>query len=455
MRTGSASGGLAAWAILIVAVLAALTTVAAAAGSDDEGVAMAESTKQSPGSLVKSFGDDGRQLDDLAGGKRDVGYSVAVQPDGKILVGGNTVAPNGTGTMVLVRYDHSGRRDRSFGDNGVAKARRCYAGHGITPLESGKIIVVGGCESELGLARFTKNGKLDRGFGENGSSFAPINGGSIAKDVVVGPDGKITVAGETENAVTGGYSVAMARFLPNGELDTSFSGDGHLFTTYGEDTYARGYGVDLQSDGKAIVVGEVGGSWILSRFTVDGQIDTGFGVNGVEYRGPVSVGVAHAVEVLADDRILAAGTSFDGDGFRMAAVRSLPNGDTDTSFGDRGLAEATIKNREGEEEAWAMDRDSKGRILMAGYTNFGGGPDRVRRFALARLRADGQLDRTFGDGDGTVRIDMRPQLPRHHDDLATAVAAGRNGDALVAGYSDRKPGKPEDIAIARVRGERR
>ena len=408
-----------------------------------------------PGGLVKSFGESGRRLDDVSGGKRDVGYSVAVQPDGKILVGGNTVAPDGTGTMIVVRYDRSGRRDRTFGKKGIARARNCYGGFGIEVLESGKFLVAGGCDSELGLARFSKNGELDRSFGDQGSAFAPINGQSIAKDIAVDPDGKVTLAGETRNAVTGGYAVAMARFLPNGELDTSFSGDGHLFTTYGEDTYARGYGVDLQSDGKAIVVGEVGQSWILSRFTVDGQIDTTFGVNGVEYRGPVSVGVAHAVEVLPNDKILAAGTSFDGDGFRMAAVRSQPNGETDTSFGDEGLAEATIRNPDGEEEAWAMGRDSKGRILMAGYTNFGPAQNRGRpRFALARLRPNGQLDRGFG-GDGTVRIDMRPKLNRHHEDLATAVAAAPNGDAVVAGYSEPKPGKPEDVAIARVRGERR
>lgn len=435
----------------VAAVLAAAVGFGAQ-GSIEE--TEAGGAKATAGDLVESFGNKGRRLDDLSRGKRDVGSSVAVQPNGKILVGGWAKKPNGVGAMAVVRYDRTGRRDQSFGSNGVVKIRRCFDARSIDVRPGGKILLAGNCELELGLVRLRRNGELDPAFGNGGVARAVINGEPFARDIVVGPDGKITVAGDTQNAITGGYAVAMARFLPNGELDTSFSGDGHLFTTYGEDTYARGYGVDLQSDGKAIVVGEVGGSWILSRFTVDGQIDTSFGVEGVEYRGPVSVGVAHAVEVLADDRILAAGEAIDDRGFRMAAVRSFPNGETDTSFGDEGSTQLDFGKGDDGAGAYALARDSKGRIVMAGYMLTGRSNRTGRaRFGLARMRANGRPDRSFG-GDGTVQTSLRPNRKREHRELAEGVAIAANDDPIAAGYYDPITGGREDIATVRYRSDR-
>ncbi|UJA21240.1 hypothetical protein HJD18_14140 [Thermoleophilia bacterium SCSIO 60948] len=411
-----------------------------------------------PGQLVKSFGNNGRRLDDFSGGKRDFSNSVAVQPDGKILVGGWAIAPNGTGTMIVVRYDRSGGRDRSYGEKGVARARQCSNGQDMELLPDGQVLLAGICDSELGVVRFDEDGELDRTFAQEGVASAPINGQSTAKDMVVGPDGKITIAGETRNAVTDTYSVAMARFLPNGELDNSFNDNGHLYTTYGEDTYARGYGVDLQSDGKAIVVGEVGQSWILSRFTVDGQIDTSFGVNGVEYRGPVSVGEARAVDVLPDDRILTVGKSDDGEGFRMAAVRSFPDGETDTSFGeDGGSTQLDFGKGEDGAGAYALARDSRGRIVMAGFMVTGrNNATGELRFALARLRANGDLDPQFG-GDGTVQTNVRPNFDDEHLDIAEAVAIAANNDLVAAGTSNPlvgARGPRDDFVTVRYRGER-
>ena len=100
------------------------------------------------------------------------------------------------------------------------------------------------------------------------------------------PDGKIVAVGGVLRSTSGDSSFsdfALARYNPNGSLDTSFSGDGKQTTDFaGSDDEATG--VALQSDGKVVVVGRTGfGSpfgnsfdFAVARYNPNGSLDTSF-----------------------------------------------------------------------------------------------------------------------------------------------------------------------------------
>jgi uncharacterized delta-60 repeat protein len=87
---------------------------------------------------------------------------------------------------------------------------------------------------KFALARYNPNGSLDHGFSSDGrqlTGFPGTNGTDEGYAVAIEPNGKIVVAGISDQAV-GGYKFALARYDPNGSLDHSFSGDGRQLTRF-------------------------------------------------------------------------------------------------------------------------------------------------------------------------------------------------------------------------------
>ena len=170
---------------------------------------------------------------------------------------------------------------------------------------------------------------------------------------------------------------------------------------------AAAQAVALQPDGKAVVCGYIyiGGSGStfnldggLARFTTDGALDTTFGGTG---RVAVAFGprddVFNAVTVQADGKIVATGRWFNGTTsgtFDCVTARLLANGNLDASFGGAGKVITSLSTTDDFANAIAIQSD--GRILIAGSANTSN-----TDFALARLRADGTLDTSFG-GTGKV-----------------------------------------------------
>ncbi|HKP18241.1 MAG TPA: delta-60 repeat domain-containing protein [Gaiellaceae bacterium] len=170
-------------------------------------------------------------------------------------------------------------------------------------------------------------------------------------------------------------------------------------------------------------------------------LDPSFSTDGVELIdfGRGSSDEATAVAIQEDGKIVTAGYGTRGGSSDFAVARNMPSGERDRSFGTAGRVLTDVADFSGDfGEAVAIQED--GKIVVAGWTNFGAGGS--SDFVLARYRKSGVLDPTFGNG-GMVLSDLGSASSDH----ALAVAIQDNGKIVVAGDSDAGGGR--DFAVAR------
>ncbi len=191
-------------------------------------------------------------------------------------------------------------------------------------------------------------------------------------------DGKVVAVG-----VAGGVSAdfALARYNPNGSLDTSFSGDGRQTTNFGGVDHANG--VALQGDGKIVAVGAAGpfgaGDFALARYNPNGSLDPSFSGDGKQTTDFLFGGTdaANGVVLQGNGKVVAAGfASGWTTGGDFALARYDSNGSLDTSFSSDGKVRSSFGGSDG---ASGVALQANGRILAVGS-----GRDYPRDFALAR-----------------------------------------------------------------------
>ncbi|MDO7897366.1 calcium-binding protein [Pseudomonas citrulli] len=279
------------------------------------------------GSLDTSFHDGGIDIVPAATAPESHYELTAVQPDGKVLV---AVALN-TGVQVE-RFNSDGTRDATFGQNGAISLGIGHAFKDIdlTANADGTFQVSARGFDQASVTRIGADGTLVDGFGDNGVLSVNIptdkyyNGGI---STAVQADGGVVVGAAYNVAGAGDPTFLLQRFTPDGQLDTHFGDNGALYLTpamgFGEDSV-----VTLQADGKIIVMGHVeGNAWAtVARLNADGSFDNGFGTHGtVTFETDTPV----ALTVQADGKIVAAGTS-NGD---FSVIRLNADGSLDTGFG--------------------------------------------------------------------------------------------------------------------------
>jgi uncharacterized delta-60 repeat protein len=287
------------------------------------------------GSLDSSFSDDGK-LTFFSINKNDYGNAVTVQPDGKILVAGYSSDYYGE-HFIIKRLNSDGSYDASFSaEYGGGYYSRAES---IAVQPDGKILVAGYAVTEgryydpilheyfynfnnynFRLLRLNHDGTLDETFGENlnGVIDTDLTGkNDYGYSVIVQPDGKIVIAGQIAG---GGTDLALVRYDSWGMPDTSFDGDGKVIAD--ADRAGGGASMTLQSDGKIVLAG--GNS--LFRYNSDGSLDSSFSGDGkliiAEYFS--STGVV----VQSDGKIIVAGALSS-----FALFRYNSDGSIDESFG--------------------------------------------------------------------------------------------------------------------------
>jgi uncharacterized delta-60 repeat protein len=348
------------------------------------------------GSLDTSFGGDGRVVTDFTAAS-DEAFAVAIAPDGKIVVAGGIArfTPSGSrGRFALARYLPNGHRDTSFGGDGRVTTDFSPGedrAEGVA-IRGGKILAVGsasfGCTScaRFALARYDDDGSLDTSFGGDGKVTTGFRLGGNGHDVAIGAQGKIVVAGG-DSEVT---RFLVARYLPNGHLDASFSDDGKVRTHVGRGEQSA-TGVAIQANGRIVVAGyadmphEFGdrfgpGRFAVVRYRVDGSLDGAWSRDGLaKTRFDGKHSAAEDVAIQGDGKVVAVG-HVGGFGGRFALVRYGAHGSLDTSFGGDGRV--TTNFTRGEDLGFGVAIGGSGRIVVAGHydvPNFG--------FAVARYRA--------------------------------------------------------------------
>jgi uncharacterized delta-60 repeat protein len=279
-------------------------------GPPGEGYDFAFVRYTSSGALDPTFGGDG--IVTMNHEQTDGGQTVAVQPDGKVIGAGETPS---TSTACVLRLLPNGDPDPSFGSAGIVQTalgnpamRDVF--FDVTVLEDGRILAAGTADTDypnadFALVRYLPNGQLDTTFGNGGIVLTDGPNSDWAWTSLVLPGGKIIIAGDTEYQ-TYSYEARLARYLSNGVLDTSFGGDGIVTTRFEGDSSATA--LAAQEDGKLIAGGwsHSGSSqarFALARYNDDGTLDTTFGDGGTRLHDVLSgsdYGQALGIQTVAD-----------------------------------------------------------------------------------------------------------------------------------------------------------
>jgi uncharacterized delta-60 repeat protein len=413
------------------------------------------------GSLDTSFAGDGTFVLSLniQGSPEDEAMSVAIQPDGKIVVAGNARTTGGGLTHSgVLRLNPDGTPDPGFGVNGLVLIEAAVD-KAVVIQADGKIVSAGGSStfspSQLAnyqLARLNPDGTPDSTFGTAGLLIVDFAGsGDSVWGLALQPDGKILAAG-TSRVIGQSDNFAVARINTDGTLDATFGNQGKVTTDFATDADV-GRAITLQPDGKIIVSGcakpivnifDFG----LVRYNTDGTVDTSFGNNGrVTTNFDLGVDIAYAVKVQTNGKIVAAGVS-GGTSTAFGLVRYNPDGSLDASFGSSGKVETFFNSID---EARGLQIQPDGKIVAAGTANGGGS---IGSFALARYIGDAPeraVNKPFDfDGDGRADIGVYRDGTWHIDRSAagySATAFGIADDRIVPADYDGD-GKT-DIAVFR------
>ncbi|MBI3005695.1 MAG: calcium-binding protein, partial [Ignavibacteriales bacterium] len=179
------------------------------------------------GSLDNSFDSDGVTTTAI-GTDDDIARALAIQSDGKILAAGEGRS-SGNYFFAVVRYNADGTLDTTFGTGGKVTNDSGNTAEAVLVQTDGKILVAGYTDnSDFAVARYNSDGSLDTTFGINGLAVADIGNADIALSSVIQSDGKIVMAGYTRYASRDDF--ALVRFDSNGSLDNTFGSDGIVTT---------------------------------------------------------------------------------------------------------------------------------------------------------------------------------------------------------------------------------
>ncbi|MCP4350252.1 MAG: hypothetical protein GY795_32655, partial [Desulfobacterales bacterium] len=414
--------------LVLLAMLSVSTNVSAADGDFDT-----------------SFSTDGLVTTDFGSGN-SMGYSIAIQPDQKIVVAGeyNAFHLGHNNYFALARYTSNGSLDSTFGTDGKVTAD--FGGHDIgrsvAVQPDGKIVAAGYSETngDFALVRYTSNGTLDDTFGSAGKVTTSYGNYEGCLSVAVQADGKIVAAGFSHNGSVQDF--AVMRYNSDGSLDTGFDGDGIVTTPVGTGNDV-GIGLLIQPDEKIVVTGisynGTDNDFAVVRYNSDGSLDTSFGGDGT-VTTPVGSGedMGCFADVQSDGKIVLAGHSFNGSDDDFAMVRYNSDGSLDTGFGTGGKLTTPVGS--GDDRSYGVCIQSDGKIVITGESYNGSNYD----FAIARYNSDGSPDTTFGNG-GIVTTDKE-----NTDNSIHAAAVQSDGNIVTAGYSiNAYAGWTKNFVVAR------
>lgn len=345
--------------------------------------------------------------------------SLAVQNDGRVVVGGNFELVDDLYRPRVARFQTDGSVDRGFNqESGTFDALLA------TVIQPDGRLLLGGQFSRAngvpraGVARLQADGLLDESFDPGTGATGPVT--ALALYTNGANSGKVLLGGRFTE-MNGAGANGLARLNANGGVDADFSP-----AILAGDVAA----VALQSDGRILIGGaftNVNGSVRngLARLNSDGSMDAGFDPG----RGIRGEGV-YALAIQTDGRLVIGGAFTEYDGApRHGVARLQSNGTVDPSFQPGSGVEVGV--------VFAVAVQPDGKVVIGGrFTSVRG----VARNGIARFNADGTLDGSFDPGDGVGSGEVR------------SLALQANGQLLVGGRFSSFARVPCG-GIARVNGD--
>jgi uncharacterized delta-60 repeat protein len=386
----------------------------------------------SASTLDPSFNATGFNITSLGPNISGALAAVAVQPDGKIVAVGTahdtTVA--GGGELAVVRYTTDGVLDKTFNGTGqqlIPIGTDDASGACVALQSDGRIViggsVVSGVSTEFVVARLNSNGSLDTTFDGDGIlTLAPGANAAVRKIAIqtAGTSTDIVLAGDAQT-ITGSseHQVVLMRLLPNGSVDTSFNGTGTVIRG-GTTTNRLAAGLKVFSDG-TILVGSTSIfmspvpmpalafiSQVFDMVNSDGSPDTSFGNGGSggaivsslgDNANVMAIGaLMQSMDVGADGKIVTVGSDESGIGIlaRYNGPLNTNSGVLDTTFNKNGMVVLTSSPFAIGDGFSDVKVDASGKILVIGGKRVPASSNTF--FAVARYTSSGVIDTTFGTG---------------------------------------------------------
>lgn len=350
------------------------------------------------GTLDASFGNEGLKYTSISTASDITGTGCAVDAKGAITVVGSGGPRHDH--FLVVRFLENGTLNTAFNSEGSTPGTRYIEftsgdnaeASSVAIDPDGNIVIAGHVyvdsqEMQFALARLYSGGKIDNSFSQDGKQITNFNTleDERALDMIIDTQGRILLAGYGFGTEGGSRRFALARYHKDGRLDKTWSDDGKSAPDYEELQHNYGQAIAIDSQGRVIVAGYGGvqgsGSshynhfkFLLRRYESDGDYDSSFGSKGwvaTDFEGADNAqGMDVAID--ADDRVVVAG--FAGSDvtrqYKFALARYNSDGTLDLSFGNNGLVLTSFPTSEpSSEEAYALAIDSRGRILVAGSTS--------------------------------------------------------------------------------------
>jgi len=410
------------------------------------------------GQLDSTFGNSGKVSTNFFDSNEGI-TEIALQSDGKIIVLGGGYRTNYD--LVLSRFNTDGSLDTTFGEGGRVAADFFTAVDIPTALAiqpDGKILVGDNLVRHpivgFAVARFKSNGALDKKFGDAGLASMDFFGFSDRiNNLIVQPDGKIVGVGDAAQPGVG-HLFAAARWMTDGSPDASFGQGGKVTNNFGDPrafggiSFSQGTDVAIQSDGRIVVAGEAlrfptSNDFILARLNSDGSLDNTFGNNGfvsTDFAGNQDLGASLVIQ--PDGKILVGGFAANQAlNFDFALTRYNSDGSLDNTFGTSGRVVSDFGGSQ--DRAFAVALQPNGKIIAAGEAYSAG---TLYDFALARFNADGFPDASFGVA-GRVTTDFFGD-----SDSVNSILIQSDGKILAAGNAARDSFRT-NLALARYLGE--
>ncbi|NVO19876.1 MAG: T9SS type A sorting domain-containing protein [Bacteroidetes bacterium] len=300
-------------------------------GSSNFGVVSCYTANGSPDD---SFGTNGYFISKFPGSTSDGLGPVCVLPDGKIIAAGMTHTTTGS-SNTLIKLLPNGTLDLTFGLNGRAEGNNVYV-FSMALQKDGKILLGGRTTKKMALTRFTSEGDIDATFGLNGLveiNYNPTNM-SWAENLFVLPNGNIIGAGASTTSNLLLHDFMAAEVDSNGAIINNYGTNGVATFSLPGAYIVTPAAAALQADNKVIIAGEVASDTVTSkgyhfamvRFNSNGTVDNSFGNNGVVDYTEVNRANCDAIAIQQDNKILLGGTMNFGSGSYTIAVARFEAG---------------------------------------------------------------------------------------------------------------------------------
>lgn len=324
------------------------------------------------GAPDSSFGVNGFAEVQLTTNTPNLAVSLALQPDGKILVAG--IVNKLDNDIALLRFDTDGSLDKSFGNNGIATTGTYNYDDEVQKMllrPDGKIIVAArriktGEKTSEELLQFNDDGTIDFSFGNNGMVIGSYNGNETnLLSAALQSDGKILTTGYTYAGQVSNSDVFVGRYNADGSVDMGFGTDGKVIKDFASSAKEDGRKILVQSTGKIVVTCYAPSlSFMTFRLNEDGTGDASYGRSGVSALNLNLSDFSFDAMLVEDDEIVIGGNVEVGGVYDFNVVKLDKDGNSKYQFGRNGKITTDVFGYT--DYLFSLAQQPDGKIIAAG-----------------------------------------------------------------------------------------